>query len=221
MTRRKGERTDRHRNLSHPFQVCLAGSGGGAGMAVMERWAAWFDHETTRAGRDGMCWCFCRPDVADAFAQDFGGERVDRPVQIHSLAVDLPDCSEVLRRSKAAWIGMEIVTGGRVFGQSAPLQGAEAVPYSTFSDPADIARCDAALTRAWAIVEDDIAEPDRDLQKVRLAYIVASFFLVAANGDDLVRRTVERFRQPRRGGDFASEFGGPDSYKHVLSGLRR
>lgn len=207
MTRRKGERMDKHRNLSHPFQVVLAASGGGGAMAVMERWAAWFDHERTRTGRDGAAWCFCRADVADAFAQDFGGQRVDLPADPRAIAVDIPDRSEVLRRSKSAWIGMEIVTGGRVFGISAPLKGAEAVPFSTFSSPEDVACCHAVLRRAWAIVEPDIEDRDRDLQKVRLAYIVASFFLVATDDDELVSRAVERFRNPQRGRDSASEFG--------------
>ena len=207
MTRRKGERTDKHRNLSHPFQVTLAASGGGGGIAVMERWAGWFDHVTTRAGQDGMCWCFCRADVADAFAQHFGGKRVDLPRYEHSMSVDIPDRAEVLRRTKAAWVGMEIVTGGRFVGINAPLKGAEAVPFSTFSSPRDLARCDAVLNRAWAFVEPDIVQEERDLQKVRLAYIVASFFLVATDDDDLVQRVVERFRNPLRGRDSASEFG--------------
>lgn len=207
VTRRKGERTDRHRDQSHPYQVVLAARCGGGGMAVMERWAAWFDHETTRNGPEGSCWCFCRPEVADAFAMDFGGRRRDERIEPGRLAVDIPDRREIERRARAAWIGMEIVTGGRVFGMSAPLKGADAVPFSSFSGLADIARCRAVLERAWPIVEPEIAEADRDLQKTRLAYIIAAFVQVADEDDDLIRRAVERFRNPSRGRDSASEFG--------------
>ncbi|SIP95061.1 hypothetical protein [Bosea sp. TND4EK4] len=193
MTRRKGERTDKHRDLSHPYQVELAKPSGGAGHAVMSRWAAWFDHETTRNGPDGSCWCFCRPEVADAFAMDFGGRRRDLPIEPRRLAVDLPDRSEIERRAKAAWIGMEIVTGGRLFGMSAPLRGAERMPFSSFSDPADLGRCQAVLDRAWALVESRVMEESRDLERMRLAYIVVSVLPRFSNDDDLIQEVVDRF----------------------------
>ena len=114
VTRRKGERTDRHRNLSHPFQVEIVVPGTGLGNAydIMYRWAVVRGHATTTSG-PMMCWCFCRPEHADAFAADFGGRRVDRPIEPGALHVDKPDRRELERRARAARSGIEITTGGR------------------------------------------------------------------------------------------------------------
>lgn len=111
MTRRKGEVTDKQRNLSHPYQVELVAPLG-RGYDIMSRWAAWHDHVTTSGSRS-MCWCFRRPEVADAFAMDFGGRRIDRPVPPHYVEADLPDAKELERRAKGARVGLDIVMGGR------------------------------------------------------------------------------------------------------------
>ena len=112
--RRKGERTDRHRNQSHPFQVEIQIPTGGLGyaMEIMYRWAAWHSHETTGAMRS-MRWCFCQREVADAFATDFGGLRIDMPVNVARLAVDQPDARELERRAQAAAFGLMRVESGR------------------------------------------------------------------------------------------------------------
>lgn len=106
MVRRKGEVTDRHRDRSHPFQVeiVVPDTGLGNAMLIMYRWAARHDHETTRR-REGaihlMRWCFCLRETADAFAADFGGRRIDLPVDPHYLRIDRPDARELERRAKA------------------------------------------------------------------------------------------------------------------------
>lgn len=115
MVKRKGEITDKHKDRSHPFQVELVVPGSGLGNAVniMYRWAARYDHETTHLSEPGrreirlMRWCFCHREVADAFATDFGGRRVDQPVDPLSLKVDNPDARELSRRAKAQTFGDE------------------------------------------------------------------------------------------------------------------
>lgn len=196
MTRRKGEITDRHRDLSHPFQVAVevpdAGLHGGA--AIMFRWVAWFDHATTRSGRR-MHWCFSRREVADAFAMDCGGERIDRPINRHRLALDQPSCKEITRRVQGSLFAVEIVTGGKPIDTLGRLREAARMPFSCFSDPADIARAQGALDKAWAQVAATIPDDNQALERARMAYLVASYALAVSDEDELARRAVERFRQ--------------------------
>ncbi|PZU93079.1 MAG: hypothetical protein DI527_07470 [Chelatococcus sp.] len=114
MSRRKGEITNRQRHRTHPFQVeiVVPETGLGNAMLIMYRWASAHSHATVRS-HAGMRWCFCRPETADAFATDFGGRRVDMPVDPASLHVDRPDARELARRAEAARLGIEIWTGGR------------------------------------------------------------------------------------------------------------
>lgn len=116
VTRRKGERTNKHRNLSHPFQVEIVVPSTGLGNAydIMYRWAALRGHATT-SGAQTMCWCFCRRELADAFATEFGGLRIDRPVDTRFLHVDAPDLRESELRARAARVGVEIMSGGKDF----------------------------------------------------------------------------------------------------------
>ncbi|CAM5764588.1 hypothetical protein [Bosea minatitlanensis] len=198
MTRRKGEITPKHRNRSHPYQVALDRTPGPIAYGIMYRWAAWFDSETTPLGLHGMCWCFCRPEVADAFAMDFGGRRIDRPVESYYLKVDLPDARELERRAKTS--RNDRVTGGLPADTASLFREAITIPFSSFSDPADVARAQGALDRAWMMVRDSVPETDIDRERLRLAYIVASFALIAVDEEDLARRAAERFRKGPRGG---------------------
>jgi hypothetical protein len=196
MSRRKGEITDKHRNRTHPFQVEIAVPRSGLHGAgdIMYRWAAWFDHAMTHH-HGGMNWCFLDARTADAFAMDFGGRRVDKPVDPYSLALDQPDCRELERRSRASLFAIERVTGGKAVDTSRPFRGAWKIPFSTFSDPADIARAQSALEKAWAEVASSVPDERHEIERTRLAYLVASFVLVATDEDDLARRAVERFRE--------------------------
>lgn len=200
MARRKGEITDKQRDRSHPFQVAIIvpSSGLHGGAAIMYRWAAWFDHVTTSSGRM-MQWCFNRREVADAFAMDCGGQRIDRPIDPNGLALDQPSSKELERRAKASLYAIEIVTGGKPVDTTRPFKEAWKIPFSSFSDPADVARSQAALDAAWAEVVSSVPEADRERERTRLAYIVASYALVAGDEDELTRRAVERFRQPQIG----------------------
>jgi len=68
------------------------------------------------------------------------------------------------------------------------------MPFSSVADPVDLARAEAALNSAWAKVEPEIAEEQREAARTRLAYIVASYVLVASDEDELAARALERFR---------------------------
>lgn len=196
MARRKGEVTDKQRDRSHPFQVeiVVPRSGLHAAAAVMYRWAAWFDHVTTRSG-DCMSWCFLNVHTADAFAMDCGGRRVDKPVDPYGRFLDQPDSKELVRRANASLFNIEAVTGGKPVDTTRPFKEAWKIPFSTFNDPADVARSQAALDAAWSEVKDTVAEADHERERTRLAYIVASYALVAGDEDELTRRSIERFRQ--------------------------
>jgi hypothetical protein len=87
---------------------------GGLGCSydIMYRWSAAHSFETTNAYRS-MRWCFCRPEIADAFATDFGGRRVDMPVDPRRLHIDRPDERELEMRRRRAEFGIEKVTAAR------------------------------------------------------------------------------------------------------------
>lgn len=195
MARRKGEITDKQRDLSHPFQVEMVIPDGGlhGGAAIMYRWAAWFDHVTTRKGAR-MSWCFINARTADAFAMDCGGRRVDKAINSYGLALDQPSSKELERRAKASLYAIEIVTGGKPVDTTGPFKEAWKIPFSTFSDPADVARAQGALDKAWSEVIASVPVARYELERARMAYIVASYAMVAGDEDELARRAVERFR---------------------------
>jgi len=69
------------------------------------------------------------------------------------------------------------------------------MPFSSLTDPNDLARAQAALEIAWREVEAEMREEDRDECRIRLRYIISSFALVAVDENDLARRAIERFRK--------------------------
>ncbi len=69
----------------------------------------------------------------------------------------------------------------------------EAQPFSSFSDPSEMARVQAALDAVWAEVRDTIAEEDRTRERTRLAYAVAALFLHAKTDADLAGLALDRF----------------------------
>ena len=193
MTRRKGERTDKHRNQSHPFQVEVLTAGGG--MDIMYRWASWYDFETTSSSGT-MNWCFCSREAADAFATNFGGRRVDRPVHPGYLQVDRPDPKELARRARATTYSIEITFGGRDVRRW-DFHGSNAVPFSSMVDPIDVARAQGALDAAWGIVGRDIAEPLRPGARLELAFMVAKLIPIVADEVELAQRAIKLFRESR------------------------
>ncbi|AZO77695.1 MULTISPECIES: hypothetical protein [unclassified Bosea (in: a-proteobacteria)] len=69
------------------------------------------------------------------------------------------------------------------------------MPFSSLTDPADLARAGAALDAAWDEIKSSVPEGYDERERVRLAYIVASFSAVAEDEDELIRRAIERYRQ--------------------------
>ena len=69
------------------------------------------------------------------------------------------------------------------------------MPFTSLTDPVDIARAQAALDAAWDEIRprlDDSQDLDRERQ--RLVSIVANLVMVAIDDEDLTRRTLEKFR---------------------------
>uniref|UniRef100_A0A9E8CP04 Uncharacterized protein n=1 Tax=Bosea sp. NBC_00436 TaxID=2969620 RepID=A0A9E8CP04_9HYPH len=67
------------------------------------------------------------------------------------------------------------------------------MPFSSLSDPVDLARAQAALEAAWNEIRSTIPDAFDERERNRLAYIVAA--LAAIAGDDLTRRAIARYRQ--------------------------
>ena len=69
------------------------------------------------------------------------------------------------------------------------------MPFSSLSDPVDIARAHAALEQVWAEIErlgiDFRGSPDGE--RMRAAQIVAGLLTQTSSDDDLVRLAVARF----------------------------
>jgi hypothetical protein len=71
------------------------------------------------------------------------------------------------------------------------------VPLSTIKDPKVKERAQAAMDRAWTLLQErGIVQPDRiDAQRQRLAAYIEGYAIIGAGEDDLVRRAIERFER--------------------------
>lgn len=69
------------------------------------------------------------------------------------------------------------------------------MPFSSWSDPVDLARAQAALEAAWNEVRSTIPDAFDERERTMLAYIVAALVAIAEDEDDLARRAIERYRQ--------------------------
>ncbi|QEL22034.1 hypothetical protein FQV39_05210 [Bosea sp. F3-2] len=69
------------------------------------------------------------------------------------------------------------------------------MPFSSLSDPVDLARAQAALEAAWNEVRSTIPDAFDERERTNLAYIVAALVHVAEDEDDLTRRAIERYRR--------------------------
>lgn len=69
------------------------------------------------------------------------------------------------------------------------------MPFSSLSDPVDLARAQAALEAAWNEVRSTIPDAFDERERTRLAYIVAALVAIAEDEDDLAARAIERYRQ--------------------------
>ena len=62
------------------------------------------------------------------------------------------------------------------------------MPFSSLTDPVDLARADGALNAAWAELQWMTPEPLGERERTRLAYIIAALVAVPEDEDDLRRR---------------------------------
>lgn len=69
------------------------------------------------------------------------------------------------------------------------------MPFSSLTDPIDLARAEAALEKAWAELKPSLPEGADEQERNDLAYIVASLAPLALDEDDLARRAMDRFRE--------------------------
>lgn len=69
------------------------------------------------------------------------------------------------------------------------------MPFSSLTDPVDLARAEAALEKAWSKLKPALPEGSDELERNNLAYIVASLVPLALDEDDLAQRAIDRFRE--------------------------
>ncbi|MGN6099181.1 MAG: hypothetical protein ACTHP8_23470 [Bosea sp. (in: a-proteobacteria)] len=69
------------------------------------------------------------------------------------------------------------------------------MPFSSLTDPIDLARAEAALEKAWAELKPSLLAGSVEQERNNLAYIVASLVPLALDEDDLARRAIDRFRE--------------------------
>lgn len=69
------------------------------------------------------------------------------------------------------------------------------MPFSSLSDPVDVARAQGALDTVWNEIRPSVPDADQELERERLADIVACLARIALDEADLVRRALERYRR--------------------------
>ena len=69
------------------------------------------------------------------------------------------------------------------------------MPFSSLTDPADLARAQGALDATWERIKPLVDVEDQERERVRLAYIVATVALTALDEDDLAERAWTLFWQ--------------------------
>lgn len=68
------------------------------------------------------------------------------------------------------------------------------MPFSSLTDPVDLARADGALQAALMELQSNSPEPLGERERTNLAYIIAALVAVAKDEDDLRRQAIERYR---------------------------
>ena len=70
------------------------------------------------------------------------------------------------------------------------------MPFSSLSDPSDLARAYAALEAVWIEVKASIPDAELESERNRIAYLVAGFAPMALDEDDLKQNVLFHYRQP-------------------------
>lgn len=69
------------------------------------------------------------------------------------------------------------------------------MPFSSLSDPADLARAYAALEAIWNEVKGSIPDSEQERERTRIAYLVAGCAPLALDEDDLKENVILQYRQ--------------------------
>lgn len=69
------------------------------------------------------------------------------------------------------------------------------MPFSSLTDPVELARAAAALEAAWNDLRSTHTEPVDERERTRLAYIVSNLVRIAQDENDLARRAVALYRR--------------------------
>jgi len=68
------------------------------------------------------------------------------------------------------------------------------MPFSSLSDPADLARAYAALEAVWNEVKTSLPEPEHERERTRIAYVVAGFAPLALDEEDLKQHVLLHYK---------------------------
>lgn len=69
------------------------------------------------------------------------------------------------------------------------------MPFSSLSDPSDLARAYAALEAVWNEVKGSIPHADHENERTRIAYLIAGFAPMALDEDELRQTVLLHYRQ--------------------------
>jgi len=69
------------------------------------------------------------------------------------------------------------------------------MPFSSMTDPVELAWASSALEAAWNEIRLTLPNPFDERERTRLAYLVASLVSIAEDEDDLTRLVIERYRR--------------------------
>jgi hypothetical protein len=69
------------------------------------------------------------------------------------------------------------------------------MPFSSLSDPADLARAYAALEAVWNEVKETIPERQHERERTKIACLIASLAPLALDEEDLMQNALLHYRQ--------------------------
>ena len=69
------------------------------------------------------------------------------------------------------------------------------MPFTSLSDPADLARAYAALEALWSEVKRTIPDAEQERERTRIACLIAGCAPLALDEDDLKQNVLLQYRQ--------------------------
>ncbi len=69
------------------------------------------------------------------------------------------------------------------------------MPFSSLTNPADLARAQAAMEAAWNEIRPTVASEALERERLRLVYIVSALTGRTGEEDDLTRLAIERYQR--------------------------